>query len=50
MAVILKGTLTPTNSSCFIKLNQEARATVICTVPETGGGQKQCWLKWRLTR
>jgi CO/xanthine dehydrogenase Mo-binding subunit len=40
MAVILKGTLTPTNSSCFIKLNQDARATVICTVPETGGGQK----------
>ena len=40
MAVILKGTLTPTNSSCFIKLNQDAGATVICTAPETGGGQK----------
>ena len=40
MAVILKGTLTPTNSCCFIKVNQEARATVICTAPETGGGQK----------
>ena len=40
MAVILKGTLTPTNSCCFIKVNQEANATVICTTPETGGGQK----------
>ena len=40
MAVILKGTLTPTNSCCFIKVNQEARATVICTTPETGGGQR----------
>ncbi len=40
MAVILKGTLTPTNSCCFIRLNQDAQATVICTTPETGGGQK----------
>ena len=40
MAVILKGTLTPTSSCCFIKVNQEAKATVICTAPETGGGQK----------
>ena len=40
MAVILKGTLTPTNSCCFIKVNQDAGATVICTVPETGGGQR----------
>ena len=40
MAVILKGTLTPTNSCCFIKVSQDAKATVICTTPETGGGQK----------
>jgi carbon-monoxide dehydrogenase large subunit len=40
LAVILKGTLTPTNSCCFIKVNQEAKATVICTTPETGGGQR----------
>ncbi len=40
MAVILKGTLTPTSSCCFIKINQEGKATVICTAPETGGGQK----------
>ena len=40
IAVILKGTLTPTNSSCVIKMNQEADVTVICTTPETGGGQK----------
>jgi CO/xanthine dehydrogenase Mo-binding subunit len=40
IAVILKGTLTPTNSSCLIKMNQEADVTVICTTPETGGGQK----------
>ena len=40
LAVILKGTLTPTNSSCFIKVNQDAGATVICTTPETGGGQR----------
>jgi CO/xanthine dehydrogenase Mo-binding subunit len=40
MAVILKGTLTPTHSCCFIKVNQDAKATVICTTPETGGGQR----------
>src|SRR3990172_9368593 len=40
MAVILKGTLTPTNSSCVIKVNQDADVTLICTTPETGGGQK----------
>jgi CO/xanthine dehydrogenase Mo-binding subunit len=40
MAVILKGTLTPTHSTCFIKMNQDGRATVICTLPETGGGQR----------
>ena len=40
MAVILKGTLTPTSSCCFIKVNQDGKATVICTTPETGGGQK----------
>ncbi len=40
MAVILKGTLTPTTSTCVIKMNQDADVTVICTTPETGGGQK----------
>jgi CO/xanthine dehydrogenase Mo-binding subunit len=40
IAVILKGTLTPTSSCCFIKVNQDGKATVICTTPETGGGQR----------
>jgi len=40
IAVTLKGTPTPTSSTCFIKVNQDAEVTVICTVPETGGGQK----------
>jgi CO/xanthine dehydrogenase Mo-binding subunit len=40
VAVILKGTLTPTNSTCVIKMNQDADVTLICTTPETGGGQK----------
>ncbi len=39
MAVILKGTLTPTSSSVVVKMNQDADVTVICTTPETGGGQ-----------
>jgi CO/xanthine dehydrogenase Mo-binding subunit len=40
MAVILKGTLTPTTSSVVVKMNQDADVTVICTTPETGGGQR----------
>jgi len=40
LAVTLKGTPTPTSSTCFIKVNQDTDVTVICTVPETGGGQR----------
>ena len=40
IAVMLKGTLTPTSSCCFIKVNQDANVSVICSSPETGGGQK----------
>jgi carbon-monoxide dehydrogenase large subunit len=40
LAVTLKGTPTPTSSTCFIKVNQDADVTVICTAPETGGGVK----------
>ncbi|MFH1490049.1 MAG: xanthine dehydrogenase family protein molybdopterin-binding subunit [Pseudomonadota bacterium] len=40
VASMLKGTLTPTSSCCFIKLNPDATLAVICSVPETGGGQK----------
>jgi len=40
VAVTLKGTPTPTDSCCFIKINQDANVTVICSTPETGGGQK----------
>jgi CO/xanthine dehydrogenase Mo-binding subunit len=40
IAAMLKGTPTPTNSCCFIKVNQDANVTVICSTPETGGGQK----------
>ena len=40
MAVTLKGTITPTGSCCFVRVSQDATATVICTVPETGGGQR----------
>ena len=40
IAVTLKGTPTPTSSTCLIKVNQDADVTVICTTPETGGGQR----------
>lgn len=40
IATMLKGTLTPTSSSCFIKMDRDASVTVICSVPEIGAGQK----------
>lgn len=39
IATMLKGTLTPTSSSCFIKMDQDASITVICSAPEIGAGQ-----------
>ena len=39
IAVTMKGTPTPTSSSCFVKVNPDANVTVICNTPETGGGQ-----------
>jgi CO/xanthine dehydrogenase Mo-binding subunit len=40
IAVTIKGTPTPTSSSCFVKVNLDANVTVICNMPETGGGQR----------
>ena len=40
IAVTMKGTPTPTSSSCFVKVNPDANVTVICNAPETGGGQR----------
>jgi CO/xanthine dehydrogenase Mo-binding subunit len=40
IAVTMKGTPTPTSSSCFVRVNPDAHVTVICNMPETGGGQK----------
>jgi carbon-monoxide dehydrogenase large subunit len=40
IAVTIKGTPTPTSSSCFVKVNPDAHVTVICNMPETGGGQQ----------
>jgi carbon-monoxide dehydrogenase large subunit len=40
IATMLKGTLTPSSSCCFIRVNQDASVTVLCSSPEIGGGQK----------
>lgn len=40
IATMLKGTLTPTSSCCFIKVDQDGCVSVICSAPEIGGGQK----------
>jgi carbon-monoxide dehydrogenase large subunit len=40
IAVTIKGTLTPTDSSCFILVNQDASLTLLTSSVEIGGGQK----------
>ncbi|MDF1592279.1 MAG: molybdopterin-dependent oxidoreductase [Desulfobacterales bacterium] len=40
MATTIKGTATPSDSSCFIKLNQDGSVTLICSSVEVGAGQK----------
>jgi len=39
IASTIKGTLTPTSTGCFMKVDQDASVTVICSVPEIGAGQ-----------
>ncbi len=40
IAAMIKGTLTPTDSYCVIKMNQDGSVTVLAGSPEIGGGQK----------
>ncbi|MBW2307786.1 MAG: molybdopterin-dependent oxidoreductase [Deltaproteobacteria bacterium] len=40
IATMIKGTNTPTNSYCFIKVNEDASITVLSSVVEIGSGQK----------
>ena len=40
IATMIKGTVTPSDSYCVIKVNQDASVTVLSGSPEVGGGQK----------
>lgn len=40
LAVTVKGTNTPTDSCCFVKVNPDASISVITSTVEIGGGQK----------
>jgi CO/xanthine dehydrogenase Mo-binding subunit len=40
LATMIKGTATPTDSCCFIKINQDGTATLLCSSVEIGAGQK----------
>jgi len=40
VAVTIKGTATPTNSGCFIKVHHDGSVVVICSSVEVGAGQK----------
>jgi CO/xanthine dehydrogenase Mo-binding subunit len=40
IAVTIKGTATPSNSCCFIKVHHDGSVVVICSSVEIGGGQK----------
>ena len=39
-ATTIKGTATPSNSSCFIKVHHDGSVAVICSSVEVGAGQK----------
>lgn len=40
IATTIKGTATPTNSCCFIKVHQDGSVNVVCSSVEIGAGQK----------
>ncbi len=40
IATMLKPTATPTDSYCFIRVNQDASIVILTGAPEVGGGQK----------
>ena len=40
IATTIKGTATPTNSSCFIKVHNDGSVVVICSSVEVGAGEK----------
>jgi carbon-monoxide dehydrogenase large subunit len=40
MATMLKPTVTPTDSYCFIRVNHDASIVILSGAPEVGGGQK----------
>jgi carbon-monoxide dehydrogenase large subunit len=40
MATTIKGTATPSNSSCFIKVHHDGSVVLICSSVEVGAGQK----------
>jgi CO/xanthine dehydrogenase Mo-binding subunit len=40
IAVTIKGTATPSNSGCFIKVHHDGSVAVICSSVEVGAGQK----------
>lgn len=40
IATTIKGTATPSNSNCFIKVHHDGSITLICSTVEVGAGQK----------